>query len=162
MQIPKGIPKDYPPIPQFRKPHSEIKRAIDFLDLDPVKFILTQPTTLGGYGWDEEFASKVLRQYRRFLLLKATCGKHVIPTNEIDEAWHAHMFDTRKYLDDCIDCFGEILHHFPYLGMRGGGDVDRLTEAFEETCQLYESAFNEPFGIRTELAGSSADAANCG
>lgn len=36
-----------------------------------------------------------------------------VPNKQIDEMWHEHILDTRKYSDDCQTVFGYYLHHTP-------------------------------------------------
>ncbi|WP_161632598.1 glycine-rich domain-containing protein [Candidatus Synechococcus spongiarum] len=99
-----------------------------------------------GYGWTFTFADRVSREYRRFLVL---CLEHrkdskylIVPSKLVDKFWHLHILDTRKYIEDCQYCFGSMLHHFPYFGMRGDEDAVNLREAWLETLALYQSAFD--------------------
>jgi hypothetical protein len=34
---------------------------------------------------------------------------------ELDNLWHEHILDTRKYEIDCRNIFGSIIHHNPNL-----------------------------------------------
>lgn len=101
-----------------------------------------------GYGWTFAFADRVSKEYRRFLIL---CLEHrqdskysllIVPSKLVDKFWHLHILDTRKYIEDCQYCFGSMLHHFPYFGMRGDQDAANLREAWSRTLALYQSTFN--------------------
>jgi hypothetical protein len=35
------------------------------------------------------------------------------PEKDVDEYWHTHILDTRKYAEDCQRYFGYFLHHIP-------------------------------------------------
>ena len=69
----------------------------------------------------------------------------------MDKFWHAHILDTRKYIEDCERVFGCYLHHFPYFGMRGADDAAALARAGERTRALYE----EEFGAKPGRTGSA-------
>lgn len=107
--------------------------ALDALDLEPIKFkLVTQ------YGWSLEKADAVESLYKGYLRLCAThVGKTIVPTIDIDEMWHAHILDTRKYQEDCEKVFGGFMHHYPYLGMLG--DEDDAQEGFLVTKSLFLS-----------------------
>ena len=132
----------------------ELLEKIENLDLECIKFKLVHNDE--GPGWSREKVEEVCRQYRRFLFLCAIEGKGIVPTKDIDEFWHQHILDTRKYADDCEQIFGFFLHHFPYLGMRGEEDAQRLQECFENTKRLHMDAFGEEYGQ------GSSDCQNCG
>lgn len=127
-------------------------RRIDSIDLSPVKFKLVEE-----HGWAREKADTMEREYRRFLYLCTSQAEvPVVPSEDIDEFWHNHILDTRKYATDCQEVFGRFVHHFPYLGMRGEEDAKLLQRSFEETKGLYERVFGEKY------KGSPNDCENCG
>jgi len=114
------------------------------LDLEPI--IIKAMDSEEGYGWTFAFADRVADEYRRFLIL---CLEHrqdskylIVPSKLVDKFWHLHILDTRKYIEDCQYCFGSMLHHFPYFGMRGDQDAANLREAWSRTLALYQSTFN--------------------
>lgn len=143
---------------QIRKIKS---RDLALLDLGPILYKLTDP--VHGEGWNPEKAEKVAIQYRRFLtLVRENPNATIVPTEDVDEFWHNHVLDTLKYAEDCTEFFGFFLHHFPYLGLRGGDDVKRLTEAFEATKTLYAERFGESL-IPTDGKTRAGDcSAGCG
>lgn len=123
------------------------------LNLDPIKVKLMDAEE--GKGWSREYVEAVDEQYRRFLILTVKYPENsIVPTKEIDEFWHAHILDTRKYAADCEYALGFFLHHFPYFGMRGEEDATNLADAFTETMELMMAEF----GI-TEMP--SATSAGC-
>lgn len=95
-----------------------------------------------GHGWTFDFACRVSQEYRRFLVLCLQCHQDpIVPSTLVDDFWHLHILDTQKYTEDCQHCFGSMLHHFPYFGMRGVKDADNLREAWLKTLDLYQSTF---------------------
>ncbi len=122
-----------------------IERGVDpevaKIDLEMVKRKLQDSRE--GLGWSIEQCEDGELEYKRFLTLCLRYGK-CVPTSTIDKVWHAHLLDTRAYHRDCQRVFGGYFHHFPYLGMRGADDEQRLADAFARTQALYEREFGEP------------------
>jgi hypothetical protein len=117
--------------------------AIQALDLTPIKFKATRAED--GYGWSAEHADRMELAYKRYLILHAKYPHlPLAPERDIDRFWHMHILDTRKYAADCEAVFGEFLHHFPYLGLRGGDDAKALDDAYRAMQQLYAQEFGEP------------------
>lgn len=122
--------------------NQEILKKIQDIDLEPVIFNLTQGED--GPKWTLDHARKAEKWYRRFLFLAVKYPSEIIvPTKEIDQLWHFHILDTRKYIEDCNTLFGEYFHHFPYLGTRGKDDKRSLENAFLRSLALFEFHFNQ-------------------
>jgi hypothetical protein len=100
-------------------------------DLTPVKYKLVKEK-----DWTLRRAEIVEAQYKAFLFLLGTKeGRFFIPTLDIDEMWHTHILDTRKYMEDCANFFGEYVHHYPYLGLKDGEDEIKAQKLFAATCE---------------------------
>lgn len=113
-----------------------------------------------GLGWTFDYALEVCNEYRKFLVL---CLQNpniaIVPSTQIDDFWHFHILDTQKYAQDCEQCFGYFLHHFPYFGMRDKQDEKNLKDAWMQTKALY----NREFSTMPEyLWLSSKRCPNCG
>ncbi len=130
---------------------AEIEAALARLDLEPIIFKLTHSGE--GHEWSREKAERIAVCYRRFLFLTVTAGEPIVPTLDLDEFWHAHILDTRKYMADCDEIFGFYLHHFPYFGLRGDVDAANLRHAAERTRALYLERYGESY--------QAGEAANC-
>lgn len=116
--------------------------AIEALDLDAIKIKLVHPES--GEGWTAERAGAAEREYRRFLYLaRKHPDEQISPLLDVDTFWHHHILDTRKYAADCSQVFGYFLHHFPYLGLRGGSDEETRGQVGRHTRELYRQAFGE-------------------
>ncbi|MCW3074608.1 MAG: hypothetical protein JWP69_1677 [Flaviaesturariibacter sp.] len=99
-----------------------------------------------GPGWTQKQSAEAEVEYKRFLALKRTYpGKDIVPHKILDHFWHQHILDTEKYAQDCDLIFGSFLHHYPYFGMNGEQDAQNLTDAFEETKELYRFHFKEEY-----------------
>jgi hypothetical protein len=70
-------------------------------------------------------------------------GGNFAPPEEVDDFWHGHILDTRRYFNDCQVIFGQYLHHFPYFGMRGQDDRASLEEAFINLQRVYKAEFGD-------------------
>lgn len=114
---------------------------IDGLDLMPIQRKLVLPPPEGA-GLSAETVALSILWYRRFLKVCAKFPENrSVPNRLIDEVWHAHILDTRKYSADCFSIFNRMLHHFPYFGLNDDADV--RDKCFEVTDQLYIQEFGE-------------------
>lgn len=124
-----------------------LKDRIDSIDLEPIKFKLMKE-----FGWALEYSDHVEVLYKGYLLLsQLNLDQPLVPTKAIDEMWHQHILDTRKYEDDCARTLGRFFHHFPYFGVRNDEDARNLEIAFAETRKL----FVEHLGV--DLVAPSVD-----
>mgnify|MGYP001626468014 CR=1 FL=1 len=133
-------------------------KHINELDLEPIIVKLVDQEE--GLGWTVEYALNVEREYRKFLMLcKMFPKEHIVPSSPVDDFWHFHILDTRKYELDCNNFFGYFLHHFPYFGMRGEKDAENLSNAWNTTLKLYTDNFGAPDKM---IWQSSKRCPNCG
>ena len=120
------------------------REYINYIDCSMMKEKLTRAPEQEGLGWSMEMADKVEVKYKKWLFLKRKYENEIIPpTHDIDAFWHAHILDTHAYFRDTAAIFGKYLHHYPYFGMRGKADEEKLTVAFENTRKLYQDEFGE-------------------
>jgi hypothetical protein len=99
------------------------------LDLSSVR-----GTLVAKQGWSREQAIRVEGDYKRFLYALARKREDDIlspPTKEVDQFWHQHILDTRKYRDDCEKVFGHYVDHTPGL------TPDRQKRADDRRRQVY-------------------------
>jgi hypothetical protein len=117
---------------------------IESLDFSMLKLKLQDKEE--GQGWTPGLCDDAEYQYKRFLALKRLFpDKDIVPNGAIDKFWHQHILDTAQYAKDCDVVFGYFMHHFPYFGMNGSQDAQNLTDAFEETKDLYYQHFGEEY-----------------
>lgn len=133
--------------------------ALSELDLEPM--IIKAMDSEEGHGWSFVFACQVAEEYRRFLILcLAYPDEPIVPSKHVDDFWHLHILDTQKYMEDCNQFLGYMLHHFPYFGMRGDEDARNLSNAWQKTLDFYASTFGE--AASSELWTGSNRCPNCG
>lgn len=69
------------------------------------------------YGWEEDFAIRVLQGYRVFLDFKRVFqdwdATKLAPSSVIDQMWQAHILDTLHYSKDCQLLLGQYAHYNP-------------------------------------------------
>lgn len=113
-----------------------------FTKLDLSSTIELAQKSEAGPQWNHEDALVAAELYRTFLWL---CWKYpdqrIVPNSVIDEFWHLHILDTKKYAHDCQWLFGRMMHHNPFLGLRD--DNDKLQEGFASTIALVKEHFPE-------------------
>jgi hypothetical protein len=122
-----------------------------WLAIDALDFARMKAKLLHRRQWTPETVARAEAGYRQFLKLAAQYpGTAIVPNEEVDQFWHAHILDTRRYADDCERIFGFVLHHNPYVGIDGADDEARLFELASATGALMERTFG---------AGAQAQAA---
>lgn len=93
------------------------------------------------YGWAKEDVSLMNDYYKKWLVIHACYPElATAPSMKLDEYWHMHILDTKKYMEDCQLVFGEYLHHYPYFGLEN--DTSDLDSGFELTKELFMKHFN--------------------
>lgn len=120
--------------------------AVMQLDLEPIKMKLMHVES--GEGWSLDKANTVEKEYRRFLcLMKMHPEEAIAPLVDVDTFWHYHILDTMKYAADCEQAFGYFVHHYPYVGLRGGDDEQFRIDSGERMQSLYEATFGEAYPV---------------
>jgi len=93
---------------------------------------------------DEKHIEMAIEQYRKYLTLKIRYPTvNLVPTEDIDLIWHAHILDTENYASDCEKIFGRFLHHKPYFGEFSDESQDQMRNFYNETSDLWEIEFGE-------------------
>lgn len=122
-----------------------IARYIDQIDFTLLKskIILDKDEGLAP-EWDSAKTDAVELLYKRYLkVLRKHEHESLPPTRDIDIFWHAHILDTQAYIRDCAAIFGYYLHHYPYFGVRGESDYQRLMEAGVVTRRVWQDEYGE-------------------
>ncbi len=110
------------------------------------------------YGWSSEKINHALKIYKEWLVLQVFYEElSFAPSELIDEFWHIHILDTRKYAHDCNAIKGEFIHHYPYFGITKQENESVLANGFELTKKLYMKHFGHK-----NLGFQGNHAASCG
>jgi hypothetical protein len=139
---------------------NDLFNAVMQLDLEPIKTKLMHVES--GEGWSLDKANAVEKEYRRFLcLMKIYPDEPIAPLVDVDTFWHYHILDTMKYAVDCEQAFGYFVHHYPYVGMRGGDDEQFRIDSGERMQSLYEATFGETWPVADAAAVEASGTAYC-
>lgn len=93
-------------------------------------------------GWSRSFAKRVIDEYRRYVYLACTANHVVVPSDQVDMAWHQHLLDTEQYWGAfCATVVNRPLHHRPNKGGLAS-QADHL-ELYEQTLCAYAAAFGQ-------------------
>lgn len=135
---------------------AEASSKLDGLNLQMVRMKLADHKE--GKGWSDEQLDLYEREYRRFLALNLMYPlEAIVPSQDVDAFWHAHILDTAAYRVDCERIFGQFFDHYPYFGMRDEADAAALDSAYDLTLALYE----ENFGDVARSAWLGAEGGKC-
>src|SRR5687767_10550545 len=124
------------------KTEQEVVAAIQALDLEPVKLRMMHAEL--GEGWTREYADSIGMAYKTYLTMLVKYpddADDILLSEDVDEFWHTHILQTRKYMQDCQNVFGNYLHHEPHVGEVTPADIEKRTVQAEKTRQLYEREF---------------------
>jgi len=111
-------------------------------------------------GWSRPFTRRAIEEYRKFLLLAATVGHPVSPSDAVDQVWHLHLLYTRSYWDAlCGNVLGRPLHHEPSTG--GAAERAKFDDWYANTLESYRRTFkcNPPADIWPAPRSAGARAA---
>lgn len=133
-----------------------IQHKIGKLNFAPIYLQLTHKKKL---GWPPAKAQKAIADYQDFLCVSFLNKKKsiVVPSEEVDEVWHSHIMDTRKYFSDCMSAFGEVIHHSPYLGLDEEKGEEELLEAVASTREAYKKTLGKDLPANFEASFCNVD-----
>ena len=121
--------------------NSAIPEKIQNLDFSNLRYKLTHGEEATMSLDVCEFAEQ---EYKKFLALKFMYPQEaLVPNKLVDQFWHTHILDTMSYQMDCVNIFGEFMHHYPYFGIFGDEDSSKLKEAFSRTKEIYNMWFGQ-------------------
>jgi hypothetical protein len=128
----------------LKTPSSELIRIRTLME----NFSLDEPTSpqpfseklRKDHGWSREFTHRAIDEYKRFIILLATCSEEVTPSTIVDQVWHKHLTYTKSYWDGmCRNILKRDIHHEP-----GGGsesDNGRYQSQYRYAHIMYERTF---------------------
>ncbi|MBV8658630.1 MAG: TIGR04222 domain-containing membrane protein [Burkholderiales bacterium] len=93
-------------------------------------------------GWSLDYARRVVDEYRRFVFLAMVSRHAVTPSDEVDQAWHLHLCDSRDYWEVfCPQILGQAFHH--EAGRGQAGEAEQHALQYRETLASYQTLFGE-------------------
>ncbi len=93
-------------------------------------------------GWPQDYAHRVIGEYRRFMFLAVTAGHPVTPSDQVDQVWHLHLIYSRSYWERfCPEVLQTSLHHGPTQG--GDAEGKKYDDWYGRTLASYRQFFDE-------------------
>lgn len=130
-----------------------VMRQVDLINFVPHGYKLEKE-----YGWSEAKINHTIKLYKEWLVLQVLYEDlSFAPSQLVDEFWHMHILDTRKYMSDCNLIKGEYIHHYPYFGLTDQENETVLESGFILTKKLYEHHFGH-----SNLGFNGEHSASCG
>ncbi len=119
-----------------------LQRIMDFPLSDPNAEITFASKLADENAWTLGYATQVELEYRRFLYLSKVAGHTVCPSDDVDQAWHLHLTQTRSYHTFCADVLGEFLHHRESKG--GATELQKHRAMYQTTLASYRQVLGNP------------------
>jgi hypothetical protein len=121
---------------------NELMRSVMAFDIDQGPASLTFAQRLARENlWTRDYATRVIHEYKRFVLLAMLAGQEVTPSEQVDQAWHLHLTYTKAYWEGLRPLLPRPLHHNP---TRGGSAEDvRFEDQYLQTLDHYRRLFGE-------------------
>jgi hypothetical protein len=84
------------------------------------------------YNWLNEYTKMVVYEYDKFMeIVSCTNNIRLIPPDDIEKCWQAHILYTELYYKYCINKFGRIINYKPIF------NPINKKENIEKTYKLY-------------------------
>lgn len=114
--------------------------AIQHIEL--IDFSMIKSNMVDRSGWSPAEVDEAIRLYRNYLILRVKYpDENLPPSDDVDEVWHNHILDTKKYRFDCNVIFGSYFDHYPYFGRDERTTQKDLDEAFARAQELHRAEF---------------------
>jgi uncharacterized protein (TIGR04222 family) len=114
-------------------------------------FELDEPTHEFGFtrhlmksqGWTLTYAQRAIAEYKKFAFLTVVANHQVVPSDQVDQVWHAHVLLTQSYWEEfCPQVLGKTLHHHPARG--GRSERTEFHRLYTQTIASYRQFFGSP------------------
>jgi hypothetical protein len=131
------------------KTYQEAKVCVDSLNL-------FWPLRKAAYlhKWDEEKAANIEAQYRQFFAMIALDEDLAPPNADVDDLWHEHILNTRRYARDCEKVHGKFIHHSSMDGV----EESARTALVARTVALFQK---EGLAVCTEPLANCCCGGSC-
>ncbi|MEN9613640.1 MAG: hypothetical protein RLZZ628_4454 [Bacteroidota bacterium] len=95
------------------------------------------------HQWSPSFTHRAIAEYKKFMLLCATCPEGASPSETVDKVWHLHLTYTTNYWTDfCQNTIGKNIDHHPSEG--GATENTKHQDWYSSTLRNYVSYFDQP------------------
>jgi uncharacterized protein (TIGR04222 family) len=98
-----------------------------------------------SHGWSMAYAQRAIEEYKKFAFLTVVAAHQVVPSDAVDQVWHAHVLLTQSYWDSfCPLVLQQPLHHHPARG--GKAERAEFHRLYGQTIASYRRFFGTPPG----------------
>jgi uncharacterized protein (TIGR04222 family) len=114
-------------------------------------FELDDPTHEFGFthhlmknqGWTLTYAQRAIVEYKKFAFLTVVANHQVVPSDQVDQVWHAHVLLTQSYWEEfCPKVLRKTLHHHPARG--GRAERAEFHRLYRQTIESYQHFWGSP------------------
>jgi uncharacterized protein (TIGR04222 family) len=96
-----------------------------------------------SHGWTQDYSARAITEYKKFAFLAVVADHQVVPSDQVDQVWHAHVLLTQSYWDEfCPKVLGKPLHHHPARG--GRPERAEFHDLYTKTIASYRHFFGSP------------------
>ncbi|HIK17849.1 MAG TPA: TIGR04222 domain-containing membrane protein [Leptolyngbyaceae cyanobacterium M33_DOE_097] len=96
-----------------------------------------------NHGWTRVYADRAIGEYKKFAFLTVVAPHQIVPSDAVDQVWHAHILLTQSYWHEfCPQVLGKPLHHHPARG--GQQEHAEFHQLYDRTISSYRRYFGEP------------------
>ena len=140
----------------------EINKALEIMKDWDFSLTVKKVTDSDSEKWSSDRALKAVEDYKKYLAVtKALNGYQLVPNAEIDEIWHFHLTDTRRYIKDCHELFGGFLHHYPFYGMLNDENKSDWLDNQRYSDDFWFNAFGEKLYSKSNQGQKCPQACPC-
>lgn len=104
---------------------------------------------------------KLTQQYRMYMFLIGTglFGSISVPSEDVDQIWHAHILHTVLYAEFCENVAGKFIHHNPFGDEVG--DIERKASVLKLVSASETTFGTNVFDAKQAWCGSCAGCKAC-
>lgn len=96
-----------------------------------------------NHGWTLTYAQRAIVEYKKFAFLTVVASHQVVPSDQVDQVWHAHLLLSESYWEEfCPKVLGKTLHHHPARG--GRTERAEFHRLYAQTIASYRQFFGFP------------------
>ena len=143
-----------PSLQQMQRFNASVEK-VKALDLDAVVAVLVKKD-----GYSPTKAAELAEEYRKYLAL-VSIGLSPVPSKKVDDAWHAHILNTKKYQADTRALLGHFLHHEPANLLLEQQGLKEQKSSMDNMFLRTKMQLCDYYGRVDEAAWSKEDVALC-
>jgi uncharacterized protein (TIGR04222 family) len=119
------------------------QRLQDFALDDPTHEFGFTRHLMKNHGWTLTYTQRAIEEYKKFAFLTVVANHQVVPSDAVDQVWHAHVLLTQSYWEEfCPKVLGKSLHHHPAKG--GRAERAEFHNLYAQTIASYHQFFGSP------------------